>query len=71
MTRSPLIFLKLWLLTTRWHNSFLNRSCFHIFHVVNRFDPYDPYMTFEVKVLITLVATNPLVILTKLHDYAT
>ena len=32
---------------------------------------FDPYMTFEVKPLITLVATNPLVILTKLHDHAT
>ena len=30
--------------------------------MVNRFDPFDPYMTFEVKLLITLVATNPLVI---------
>ena len=29
------------------------------------FDPCDPYMTFEVKLLITFVATHPLVILTK------
>ena len=35
------------------------------------FDPCDPYMTFKVKSLITLVATNPLVILTKLRDHAT
>ena len=34
------------------------------------FDPCDPYMTFEVKLLISFVATNPLVILTKLHDCA-
>ena len=39
--------------------------------MVNLFDPFEPYMTFEVKPLITLVATNPLVILTKLHDHAT
>ena len=37
----------------------------HIFHVVNLFDPRDPYMTFEVKLLITFVATDPLVIVTK------
>ena len=39
--------------------------------MVNVFDPFDPYMTFEVKLLITLVATNSLVILTKLHDHTT
>ena len=33
--------------------------------MVNLFDPCDPYMTFEVKLLITFVATHPLVILTK------
>ena len=33
--------------------------------MVNVFDPCDPYMTFEVKLLITFVATNVLVILTK------
>ena len=33
--------------------------------MVNFFDPCDPYMTFEVKLLITFVATDPLVILTK------
>ena len=33
--------------------------------MVNLFDPCDPYMTFEVKLLITFVATDPLVILTK------
>ena len=38
--------------------------------MVNLLDPYDPYMTFEVKLLITLVVTNPLVILTKLHNHA-
>ena len=38
--------------------------------MVNLFDPCDPYMTFEVKLLITFVATNPLVILTKLRDCA-
>ena len=49
----------------------LNQSCFHIFHMVNLFDPFDPYMTFEVKLLITFVATDPFIILTKLHDHAT
>ena len=39
--------------------------------MVNLFDLFDPYMTFEVKPLITLVATKTLVILTKLHDHAT
>ena len=38
--------------------------------MVNLFDPCDPYMTFEVKLLITFVATNLFVILTKLHDRA-
>ena len=38
--------------------------------MVNLSDPFDPYMTFEVKPFLTLVATNPLVILTKLHDHA-
>ena len=33
--------------------------------MVNLFDPCDPYMTFEVKLLITFVATYLLVILTK------
>ena len=33
--------------------------------MVNLFDPCDPYMTFEVKLLITFVATDLLVILTK------
>ena len=33
--------------------------------MVNLFDPCDPYMTFEVKLLITFVATGPLVIVTK------
>ena len=33
--------------------------------MVNLFDPCDPYMTFEVKLLITFVATDPLVIVTK------
>ena len=33
--------------------------------MVNLFDPCDPYMTFEVKLLITFVATGLLVILTK------
>ena len=33
--------------------------------MVNLFDLCDPYMTFEVKLLITFVATDPLVILTK------
>ena len=33
--------------------------------MVNVFDPCDPYMTFEVKLSITFVATNLLVILTK------
>ena len=33
--------------------------------MVNVFDPCDPYMTFEVKLLITFVATYLLVILTK------
>ena len=33
--------------------------------MVNLFDPCDPYMTFEVKLLITFVATYPFVILTK------
>ena len=33
--------------------------------MVNLFDPCDPYMTFEVKLLITFVATDPLIILTK------
>ena len=37
----------------------------------NLFDPCDPYMAFEVKLLITFVATDPLIILTKLHDHAT
>ena len=39
--------------------------------MVNLFDPFDPYMTFEVKLLITLVATNPFIILTKFDDHAT
>ena len=38
--------------------------------MVNLFDPCDPYMTFEVKLLINYVASNPLVILIKLHDRA-
>ena len=38
--------------------------------MVNLFDLCDPYMTFEVKLLITFVAINPLVNLTKLHDRA-
>ena len=33
--------------------------------MVNLFDPCDPYMTSEVKLLITFVATDPLVSLTK------
>ena len=33
--------------------------------MVNLFDPCDPYMTFEVKLLITFVASDPLIILTK------
>ena len=33
--------------------------------MVNLFDPCDLYMTFEVKLLITYVATDPLIILTK------
>ena len=33
--------------------------------MVNLFDTCDPYMTFEVKLLINFVATDPLVILTK------
>ena len=33
--------------------------------MVNLFDPCVPYMTFEVKLLITFVATDPLVIVTK------
>ena len=36
----------------------------------NLFYPCDPYMTFEVKLLIFFAATDPLVILTKLHDRA-
>ena len=36
--------------------------------MVNVFDPCDLYMTFEVKLLITLVATDPLVILTKFRQ---
>ena len=39
--------------------------------MVTLFDPCDPCMTFEVEPLITLIAINPLVILTKLHDHAT
>ena len=39
--------------------------------MVNLFDPCDLYKTFEVKLLISFVATDPLVILTKLHDHAT
>ena len=39
--------------------------------MVNLFDPCDPYMTFEVKLLITFVATDLFIILTKLHDHAT
>ena len=39
--------------------------------MVNPFDPCDPYMTFEVKLLITFVTTDPLIILTKLYDHAT
>ena len=35
------------------------------------FDPCDPYMTFEVKLLITFEATDPFIILIKLHDHAT
>ena len=34
--------------------------------MVNLFDPCDPYMTFEVKLLISFVATYLLVILTKI-----
>ena len=33
--------------------------------MVKLFDPCDPYMTFEVKLLIIFVATDPVVILTK------
>ena len=33
--------------------------------MVNLFDLCDPYMTFEVKLLITFVATDPLDILSK------
>ena len=36
-----------------------------IFHKNDLFDLCDPYMTFEVKLLITFVATHLLVILTK------
>ena len=36
-----------------------------IFRKNDLFDPCDPYMTIEVKLLITFVATHPLVILTK------
>ena len=36
--------------------------------MVNLFDPCDPYMTFEVKLLITFVATDPLIILTSLVE---
>ena len=50
---------------------FLNWSCFHIFTWLTFLTPVTPYMTFEVKPLITYVATKPLVILTKLHDHAT
>ena len=39
--------------------------------MVNLFDPCDPYMTFEVKQLITFVATDLLIILVKLPDHAT
>ena len=39
--------------------------------MVNLFDPCDSYMTFEVKRLITFVAIDPFIILTKLHDHAT
>ena len=38
--------------------------------MVNLFDPPDPYMTFEVKPLINFVATDPFIILVKLHDHA-
>ena len=37
----------------------------NIFCENDLFGPCDPYMTFEVKLLITFVATHPLVILTK------
>ena len=35
--------------------------------MVNVIDPCDPYMTFEVKLLITFVATDLLVIVTKFN----
>ena len=44
-----------------------NKACRRssIFHKNDPFDLCDPYMTFEVKLLITFVATHLLVILTK------
>ena len=48
-------------------SSKFNEACRRrsIFHKNDLFDLCDPYMTFEVKLLITLVATHLLVILTK------
>ena len=71
LTFDPIDSLKALIIVYKMTLLVLNRGCFHTFYMVNLFDPFDPYMTFEVKPLITLVATNPLVILTKLHDHAT
>ena len=67
MTRSLFTFLKLWLLSTRWHHQILNWSCFHIFHVVNVFDPCDPKWP-QVNLIfrpISFVAIYPFMLLTK------
>ena len=47
---------KMTLLVFKW-------ELYSFFHMVKLFDPCVPYMTFEVKLLITFVATRPLVIL--------
>ena len=52
-----------WIFVSYKMTEHFEKSCFQFFHVVNLFDPCDPYMTFEVKLLITFVATCLLVIL--------
>ena len=56
-----------WAALVCWSASLPNVSTVRssIFRKNDLFDPCDPYMTFEVKLLITFVATHPLVILTK------
>ena len=58
-------FFILWLLSIRWHNQFLNWNCFHIFHVLNVFDPCDPYRWPLRSYKVYSVATSPGMIVIK------